>query len=377
MTAESAENIASLKESEGRLRAILDAAVDAIITIDERGFVQSFNRSAERIFGYAADEVIGQNISMLMPAPYHDEHDGYLQNYLRTGQAKIIGIGREVEAQRKDGTILPAYIAISEVRLQDRRLFTGIVRDISDQKRAEDRALQAERLAAIGQTVTGLAHESRNALQRSQASIEMLEMDLEGNQEALDQLQKIKRAQHDLQQLCDEVRNYAAPIHLDYSECDLRKVWREAWEHLADETVDRDARLQDDALATAIRCRVDRFRMLQVFRNLLENSLTACVDPVRIEIDCEALNEERSDEDPIVRITYRDNGSGLTVEEQRRVFEPFFTTKTKGTGLGMAIAERIVEAHGGSISVSDDTKGGAAFFITLPQVLKTGASVVT
>jgi PAS domain S-box-containing protein len=136
----------ALREREARIRAILDTTVDAIITIDEQGIIESFNLAAERIFGYAAAEVLGQEVSLLMPSPYREEHRGYLARYLRTGEKRIIGIGREVVGRRKDGTTFPMDLAVSEVRLGDRCLFTGIVRDITERKRAEEDRL---RLAAI------------------------------------------------------------------------------------------------------------------------------------------------------------------------------------------------------------------------------------
>lgn len=132
----------ALRDSEARLRAILQTAVEGIITIDERGIIEAFNPAAENIFGYPAAEVIGRNVSMLMPAPYRREHDGYLANYQRTGHAKIIGIGREVVGRRKDGSVFPMDLAVSEVRLEDRRLFTGFVRDITERKRLEKEILE-------------------------------------------------------------------------------------------------------------------------------------------------------------------------------------------------------------------------------------------
>ncbi len=139
-------NAEAWRESEARLRAILDTAVEAIITIDRGGIIESFNPAAERAFGYAAAEVIGQNVALLMPAPYRQEHDGYLANYLRTGQAKIIGIGREALGRRKDGTDFPMDLSVSEVRLGNKRLFTGFVRDITERKRLEQEILQISEL---------------------------------------------------------------------------------------------------------------------------------------------------------------------------------------------------------------------------------------
>ena len=126
-----------LQESEARMQAIVNTAVDSIVTIDERGIVQAFNPAAEKIFGYSADEVIGQNVSMLMPSPYREKHDSYIYNYIQTGKSRVIGIGREVDALRKDGTTFPVELAISEVQTGNGRLFTGILRDITERKEAE------------------------------------------------------------------------------------------------------------------------------------------------------------------------------------------------------------------------------------------------
>ena len=162
---------ATVSESAERLRAILDAAVDAIITIEESGVVESVNPAAERMFGFARDELVGRNVSVLMPSPYREEHDRHIANYLRTGEARIIGIGREIEAQRKGGSVFPADIAVSEVRLSDRRLFTGIIRDLTERREMEERArLRLEdaahtaRLLELGEMCSGIVHEVNQPL---------------------------------------------------------------------------------------------------------------------------------------------------------------------------------------------------------------------
>jgi signal transduction histidine kinase len=226
-------------------------------------------------------------------------------------------------------------------------------------KQAEQKARQAQRLAAIGQMMTGLAHESRNALQRSLACLEMLELEVGDRPEALDLVQRVRRAQQQLHHLLEEVRNYAAPLHLERASVSLQSVWQEAWEQTAAGRKGRDTALIEQ-ISGDCAAKIDRFRMCQVFRNIFENSLAACQDPVRIEIK---LDENR--DSAAVRILLRDNGPGLRPEQRQRIFEPFYTTKSKGTGLGMAIAQRIVEAHGGTISVEDGGPG-AAIVILLP-----------
>ena len=229
-------------------------------------------------------------------------------------------------------------------------------------KRAEQKAQQAQRLAAIGQMMTGLAHESRNALQRSLACLEMLEMEVGDKPEALDLVRRVRRAQEQLHHLLEEVRNYAAPLHLERTASSLHDVWQEAWEQTSPHRQGRDAAISEHVQGNT-RCQIDRFRIVQVFRNIFENSLAACPDPVRIELDCSAASDGAQSG---VRILVRDNGPGMAMEQKRRIFEPFFTTKTKGTGLGMAIAQRIVETHGGTISVEDNGPG-ATILIVLPQ----------
>ncbi len=238
----------------------------------------------------------------------------------------------------------------------------AVGQDITDLNQAQQRALQAERLAAIGQMSTGLAHESRNALQRIQACAEMLELEVDGNAEAMDLVRRVKLAQDHMHRLFDEVRGYAAPITLDRQDCQLGGVWREAWELLLTQRKKRQATLVERTAGTNLAYFGDHFRLVQVFRILLENSLAACADPVEIEIAAcpTSLAGKRA-----IRVAVRDNGPGLNQEQRERIFEPFYTTKTKGTGLGMAIAQRIVEAHDGRIAVGADRGRGTEIVVTL------------
>lgn len=611
-------------EDQARLTAVLSNAVDGIITIDNRGLIEQANPAAERLFGYDLNEMVGQNVRMLMPAPYRDEHDGYIANYLKTGDAKIIGVGREVEGRRKDGSTFPMYLSVSEVRLGSRILFTGIVHnlvelkqaeqaatqlgrvledsrneiyifdaetlrfvlvnrgarenvgysmdeltqmtpvelkpefdkrafseltdallsgetdkvnfetvhrrkdgttypvdvhmqvsevaeqalfvaiilDVTERKQAEaereklqrqlegrlqelkirDQAIQSagegiiiadatqtehpiifvnaafeamtgysaddivgrtccllhegdedqpgvnlirtaladgrpchavvrnyrrdgsmfwndislapvldangepthivavmedvterrrlqkervqtERLAAIGEMVTGLAHESRNALQRAQACLDMLSLDLEEQPEQLDLTTRARVAIDDLRRLYEEVRNYAAPFTLEKRECCVPDLWRKVWDDLSILRNERDVTLDESVEDPTITADIDAHRVEQVVRNIFENALAACSDPCRIEIECA---EVELGERAAVRVCFRDNGPGFERDVATKVFQPFFTTKQKGTGLGMAIAKRIIDAHGGHIEVGRPGSG-AEIVVTLPR----------
>jgi signal transduction histidine kinase len=224
--------------------------------------------------------------------------------------------------------------------------------------------MQGERLAAIGQMMTGLAHESGNALARSRSCLELLAWEVEGRPEALQLIQGIQKAQDHLQQLYEEVRGYAAPIKLERDLWDVGRIWRQAWENLRLARQGRAAVLREEADNVDLHCVVDPFRLEQVFRNLFDNALAACSDPAEITVRCA---DRALDGRPALEVSVRDNGPGLGPEQRQRIFEPFYTTKTKGTGLGMAIVQRIVEAHGGRIAVGSGLARGAEIVLTLPR----------
>ena len=360
------------------LAAILNTAVDAIVTIDELGKVLHVNRAFGKLFGFASAEVVGQNISMLMPEPDRSAHDGYLHRYKQTGKAAIIGIGRQVLGQRKDGTLIPVDLAVSEVKIGERTLFAGIMRDMTerhqteaDLRSAQQKLIQGERLAAIGQMVTGLAHESRNALQRSSACLDMLSLDLESAPEQQDLVRRSRSALVELQTLYEEVRNYAAPIQLERSRQSIQRLCNEVWGNLVDQW--RSMRVQ--LVLRCVRCpevHCDKHRIGQVFRNLFENSLSVAPADSKIFVDCRTI-EGTKDARPRVEVRVTDQGPGLDPSQRARIFEPFYTTKNKGTGLGMAICQRIIEAHDGRIFVAEPTDDaertkavGATIILELP-----------
>ena len=365
------EEITERKRAEAELRrerdfaeGLIDAAQVVVLVLDEGGRVVRVNRFLEEIAGHGPDEVRGADwFDRCIPArdrararaAFHRALSGEDGGEISHALATIDGDEREVDWVHR-----PLQRGAADHAGGGGRVL-AIGHDVTALKEARRRAVQAERLAAIGQMVTGLAHESRNALQRSQACLEMLGFRLEGRPEALDLVAGIQDAQDDLQRLYEEVRCYAAPIHLDRRCLDLRDTWREAWDQLEVTRKHRDARLVEVG-PPELRCEGDRARLIQVFRNVLDNALAACDDPVVIEVRAEIRPGAEGGE---VRVALRDNGPGLGAEQRRNLFEPFYTTKTQGTGLGMAIARRIVEAHDGSIRLGPGSPG-AEVVITLP-----------
>ena len=276
----------------------------------------------------------------------------------------------QTDVSPPEGTIQQSEFRIErpdgEQRLVAQLKFTSAVdeiwllHDITDREEQRRQQLQAERLAAIGQMITGLAHESRNALQRIQACTEMLELEFEPETEETKLIGRLQQAQDDLQLLFDEVRNYAAPIVLEKRPTDLATICRQAWEQTAPLRRGRETNLDLQGLADA-EILADQFRLVQVFRNLFENSLAACTDPVEVNAEI-ALSE-----DGHLRVTVSDNGPGFDEGVAKRMLDPFFTTKTKGSGLGMAIASRIVQSHGGQIVPISQPGNGGKFSLSFPR----------
>ncbi|MFO0947972.1 MAG: PAS domain S-box protein [Planctomycetota bacterium] len=613
----------SWRVNESAIRGMMQHAADGVLVSNAQGEILACNSAVERIFGHAETELVGQNVCKLMPSPYHDEHNGFIERYLRTGDPRIIGKGREVVGLRRDGRTFALELSICEITIEGEKLFTAFLRDVTEGKQArealgkseerlslllegsddafwewdvvsgelfvshrwhkmmgrfvkeslpvpprdaewvhpEDRPLvhaviddhlsgktpyyevehrvrhadghwfwvrdrgrvtardgdgkplrvagiltditarkvaeqavgssetrfrtliesaecviliaspdgellyaspfaevltgysaddittrnslsifvttellleavrcgtsieestpprnrelplickdgrirwlswnlrylpeyhgkvavlcigheitelkaaqksllRAERLSAIGEVFTGLAHESRNVLQRSQACIELLAHRVKDRPDALSLIDRLQKAQDHLHHLYEEVRSYAAPLKLAIQDTDLASLLIDTWDELAVERELRDATLKVEEGVPPPIFPVDPFRMAQVLRNILENALSASPDPLVVEISFRQVTLEGL---PALAISISDNGPGFTAESMTRVFDPFYTTKTKGTGLGMAIAKRIIEAHGGKISAQNRATGGAEFSIVLKHRVK-------
>jgi PAS domain S-box-containing protein len=353
-----------LLESEERFRMLVESVADyAIFMLDPAGIVISWNSGAERTYGYPAAEIIGQHFSRFFPpeAARAGEPELELKTAATDGRMEKEGI-----RVRRDGTQFTANLLTTALYDETGRLrgFAKVTRDVTERRKEQERLVEAERLRAIAEAMVGLAHESRNALQRSQAALERLARRVKDRPDALELIGNIQRAQDDLHRLYEEVREFAGPIHIQPRRVDVGGLLRDAWRDLARIRRGRKATLRERHAGVDLRCDADAFAMRQVLRNILENSLAACDDPVRIEVE---FSEASIDDRSALRIALRDNGPGLNQEQRQRIFDAFYTTKARGTGLGMAIARRIIEAHQGTIAVGPDGEVGAEIVLALPR----------
>jgi PAS domain S-box-containing protein len=357
------EKLAVHERSEVKFRMLVEAAACLVVIIDEHHRIAYCSPYGCELTGHAVDDLVGRDFLETLVAP---SARAEVVKELADTFAGRPSRGREHPIIARDGN--QRWLVWNAQPLEsfnDAPAVLAVGQDFTERREAHERMLRAERLAGIGQMITGLAHESRNALQRIQSCSEMLELEVEENDEAIRLLHRLQSAQDDLRRLLDEVRSFAAPIQLERSDCELAHTWREAWNLLETVRRDRDATLEEALHCVDLKIFADRYRLVRLFRNLLENSLAACRDPVRISIRCrEVTHNDR----PAVEISIADNGPGLAPDARQNVFEPFFTTKTKGTGLGMAIARQIVDAHGGRIKLGA-AACGAEFVITLPRDL--------
>ena len=354
----------SLRNSQQQLRQIIDLVPHAIFAKDANGTILMANKATAELLGASVEEVVGRRHSEFhQPRAETEAMLSDDREVISSGNSKFIPEERFTNAQGRVRILQVIKIPFSQPSSEQPAVL-GVATDVTELKDAQAKLIQAERLAAIGQLLAAIAHESRSALQRIQAGVDILRLELEGNQDGLEDLLSIERAGDMLQRLFDELRSYAGPLNLQRCEADIRETWRRPWEELAILRDGRTAELCEDSRELNPTVWVDTFRFQQVFRNLIENSLAACEDPVRISI---ATHEALIADSEAIRIIFADNGPGIEVDKRRSIFEPFFTTRTQGTGLGMAIAERIVEAHGGSIGLAEGQAGGASFEIVIPR----------
>ncbi|MCC7415533.1 MAG: PAS domain S-box protein [Acidobacteria bacterium] len=348
---------AQLRASEARWRAIFDSAVDGIILIDGGGLIEAYNAGAVRLFGYAEDEVLGRNVTMLMPSPYREEHDGYIERYLASGQARIIGIGREVTGQRKDGTTFPVHLSVGEITIGGQRKFTGILHDLTRRVRMENQLREQESLARLGEMAGLIAHEVKNPLAGIRGAIQVVGSRMPAEVPDASILKEIINRIDALDQMMRELLLFARPPSPTRAPIDVAGLVRSTAGLLQQDPLLRHVRIEVVGGAPPISGDPDMLKI--VFQNLFINSAQAMQGAGSIQVAVASKGEH-------CEILVADRGPGIPHEVRERVFAPFFTTKSRGTGLGLPTARRLVEVHRGSIEIDCPAGGGTTVTIQLP-----------
>ncbi|CDX21330.1 PAS/PAC sensor signal transduction histidine kinase [Mesorhizobium sp. ORS 3324] len=369
---------AALRLREDHLRSILATVPDAMIVIDERGLIQSFSTAAETLFGHQASEVIGQNVKLLMPSPYQDEHDAYIQRYLTTAERRIIGIGRTVTGMRKDGSTFPMELSVGEMHPGTGRFFTGFCRDLTERHRTEARMqeqqqelLHMARFTALGEMASTLAHEINQPLTAItnylKGSRRLLEKSRDESaatlQEAVDKAaEQALRAGDVIRRLRDFVARGESERQVER----LPALVDDASSLALVGAREADVRVTYDLDPAAELVLADRIQIEQVLLNLMRNAVEAMHGTPRRELRVVTAARHNG----MTEVSVIDTGPGLAPEVSAQLFQPFVTTKKHGMGVGLSICRTIVESHGGHIWAESPSGGGTAFRFTLRAVEK-------
>lgn len=370
-------SIAALRDSSARIQSILDTVVDGIITIDQRGIVQTINPAVERIFGYAAEEVIGQNIKMLMPEPYRGLHDGYLENYVKSGVARIIGRGREVTGRRKDGTTFPMDLAVSRMNLSGELHFTGVVRDITARKQVEDALIAAREEADIANSakdsfLATMSHEIRTPLTGMLGMLELLSMtDLD--REQLATLNSAWGSARALLRIVNDILDWSkiqeGKLQLSPQATSIPLLLQEVVNTYSRIASTKSLVLRqraDSRLAPAHI--VDPLRLSQVLNNFVSNAIKF-TQRGEVEVCAELLEQISGGER--IRFSVKDTGIGISKEAQEHLFQRYWQGGSDtarmygGTGLGLAICRSLADLMDGEIELESAPGRGTTFSVTL------------
>ena len=364
-----------LARREAHLRSILDTVPDAMVVIDHAGLMQSFSPAAERAFGWSAAEAVGQNVKLLMPDPYRSAHDGYLDRYYRTGETRIIGKGRVVLGQRKDGSTFPLELAVGEMKAGADRFFTGFMRDLTERQETEARLqeLQAElvhvsRLTALGEMASALAHEINQPLSAIANYLKGTRMLLNRDEVPHERVaEAVERAAAEAMragEIIRRLRDFVARGETERSVESLPKLVEEASALALIGAREHDIRVRYRFAPEIEWVLADKIQIQQVVLNLVRNAVDAMTEwnGPRRELTVAIEPAETG----MARVTVADTGPGISPDVADRLFQPFITTKRTGMGVGLSISRTIVEAHGGRIWVESQLGAGSSFYFTLP-----------
>lgn len=363
-----------LRTREAHLHSILDTVPDATVVIDERGLITSFSAAAVRQFGYSEPEVVGRNVNILMPEPYHREHDGYIERYVTTGERRIIGIDRVVVGLRKDGSTFPMKLAVGEVQSGINRFFTGFIRDLTEREETEARLQEIQnelarlaRLNELGEMASTLAHELNQPLAAianySQGCVRLLEsLAEEPAAQMREALEDTARQSLRAGEIIRHLREFVTRGETEKAPHDLRKLIEEASALALVGSRELGVRSVFAFSPNTKMVLVDRVQIQQVVINLVRNAMEAMRDAGRRELIVRTLPDGP---DQVV-VEVEDTGPGISDEIAARLFQPFVTSKASGMGIGLSISKRIVEAHQGNISARRNETGGMTFRFSLP-----------
>ncbi len=365
--------LSMLEEREARLRSVLETAPDAIVTIDEHGMIQSFSHAAEKLFGYGAGEIVGRNVSLLMAPGHRGRHDGYIRRYRRTGERRIIGIGREVEAQRKDGSVFPMELAVGEAVVGETRIFTGFIRDITARARLEQDLRQAQRMEAIGQLTGGIAHDFNNLLTVIQGNLEMLQGRVHGA-DTQDLVTDALEATGLGAQLSRRLLAFGRRQSLVAQPVDLNALVS-GMTDLLRRTLGDVVRVETRLAPRLPITRADPGQIENALLNLAINARDAMpgggavlIATGRSRIDAaDAASGAELEPGTYVTLSVSDTGTGMSAEVRQRAFEPYFTTKPPGagSGLGLSMVYGFVKQSGGHIQLLSEPGQGTTVRIFL------------
>lgn len=366
----------TLLEREAHLQSVLDTVPDAMIVIDPKGIIQSFSKAAERLFGYSTQEAVGRNVKILMPEPDRSRHDRYLDRYMNTGERRIIGIGRLVIGQKRDGATFPMELAVGEVKLGERRFFTGFVRDLTEREQTQQKLqeLQAElvhmaRFTALGEMASTLAHELNQPLTAVASYLSGARRLIDNGKAADLPLARgaiDSAAEQALRagQIIRRLRDFVARGESEQKPEDIRALVEEACALALVGAREVGVRFTLSLAEGVPLVLADKVQVQQVVLNLMRNAIEAMAETAQRELTVAVLPVG----DGRVQIDVADTGAGISPEIAAQLFQPFVTSKQTGMGLGLSISRTIVEAHGGRLWVDERPGGGTVFHMTLRAI---------